>query len=52
MLKYPLLIFAFAIISAIIGFGDIAPSIELFAKILFLVFMGLTLLAFIKEQNK
>jgi len=49
MLHYAVVFFIVAIIAAVLGFGFIAGSAAMIAKVLFVVFLILAVLSFLKK---
>lgn len=51
MLHYTVIFFVIALIAAVLGFGGIAAGATEIAKILFFVFLVLTIISFLKSKN-
>jgi uncharacterized membrane protein YtjA (UPF0391 family) len=51
MLQYTVTFFIIAIIAAVFGFGGIAAGATEIAKILFFVFLVLTIISFLKSKK-
>ena len=49
MLHYAVVFFIIAIIAAVLGFGVIAGTAAMIAKVLFIVFLILAVLSFLKK---
>lgn len=50
MLHYAIIFFVIAIIAAVLGFGVIAGTAAWIAKVLFIVFLILAVLSFLKKS--
>ncbi len=50
MLHYAIIFFVIAIIAAVLGFGVIAGTAAWIAKVLFIVFLILAVLSFLKKE--
>lgn len=52
MLHYTVVFFVIALIAAVFGFGGIAAGATEIAKILFFVFLAITIISFVIGKNR